>query len=350
MAGGPLGCAENYDVVVHDRFGRRPYGSFEDVVSLTWSRVLDDTSEAEVVITTGEPECCELLSMVYPWCNDLSIFRDGELVWQGPIMSLDPVNRDQAIIKARDITAWLDVRVIHNLIDFTATGMGAADLVTIARALVVDALQPDDPNVIPLLTTTPLAGITGERRYEPNSEYAGAELRELARTGIDFTAIGHRLILAGELPFGRTFALSDEDFTGDLNVIVDGLAYVTRAIVQGEGVLATSGGVGDCGLVERLIKEEAIKDQASAQAEADSTVSAGDPVPVYLEVPDGSGLDPNAPVSISELVPGVVVPVTSAQTCRTVAADLRLRKLEVTFDEAGERVAVTLVPQGATIE
>lgn len=342
---GALGCPENYTVAFHDNRGEVPQGAAVEPASVAWNRVLDDTSDAQVVVEVSDTECCETMSNVRTWCNDMSIYRDATLVWQGPLSQIS-YEGDTVTLQAKDITAWLARRAIHNALDFTATGLGATDLALIAEAIVRDAFAPHDPNVLQYLTVI-ASGIIGERKYSANAGYSGDELRELARTGVDFTAIGHRLILAGEMPLGRLATLDDEHFAGALRVIEDGTAAVSRAIVIGEGVSAMAGGVGPCGLIERLVKEDAIRDVPSAQAEADALVAGGTPTPLFLEVPDGSRLTPDAPVDIMELVPGVVMPVASTQTCRSVSALLRLTKLAVTFTSTdGEAVAVTLAPPG----
>lgn len=343
---GFLGCPDTYSVQFHDNEGRVPFGSAVEPTSVEWNRILDDTSDAKVVVNVKDAECCDTLGQVRTWCNDMSLYRDADLVWQGPVSGISYTG-DQVTVSAKDVTAWLARRVIRNLLDFTiATGSGATDLALIAQAILQDALGPDDPNVLQYLAVT-LSGVVGERKYPANSSYAGDELRELARTGIDFTAIGRRIIIAGEVPFGRLATLTDEDFAGPLTVIEDGTAAVSKAYVVGQGVTATSGGIGPCGLIERLEKEDEIRDLNSAQAEADALVMAGSPTPLYLEVPDGSRLTPEAPVQISELVPGVTIPVASTQTCREVSALLRLTKLAVTFNSTdGESVGVTLAPPG----
>lgn len=345
---GPLGCAESYQVAVMDRDGDQQIGELVDVSSLEWSRVIDDTSTAKVVVPFQGPDCCALLGKINDWCNSLAIWRNAEtLVWQGPITYLD-YGRDDTIIDAQDITAWLFKRRIRELIDFTATGLGAKDLTTIAETLVRHGFAPDDPHVLDFLLTV-ASGITGERQYKANSGYVGDALVELGRTGIDFVAIGRRLILAGEIPIARLAGLTDDDFLGEIRVIKDGRAAVTDATVVGKGVVGRAavdppGGV--CGLLEVLVNEEEILDQESADAEAESLVAGGYPTPLILNVPDGSQLDPRAPVGINDLIPGVLIPVTSSQTCRTVAANLRLQRLNVTYGDAGESVRVTLVPPG----
>ncbi|MFF3665477.1 hypothetical protein [Microtetraspora malaysiensis] len=339
---GPLGCAGEYTVEIRDRAGAVAYGTVEPS-AVEWSRLLDDTSDATVHVPYSGPECCDLLNRTRTWCNSVSIFRDDELVWMGPITGLT-YKHDETIITARDVTQWLVRRVIKTTLDFT--GSKAADLAKIGEALVRHGYEQDDPGVLPYLHVVS-SGIVGERKYDPDSGYVFDQLKELARTGVDWTAIGQRIIIAGEMPIARLPGLTDEHFVGELTVVEDGLAAATAATVLGKGVTAYAGGAGACGLLEVLVSEQEIMDVASARAEAEAIVAAGSPSPIYLDVPDDAQLDPDTPAAINDLVPGVLVPVASEETCRKVAAELRLQRVRVSFTEdAGEQVRVTLAPTG----
>jgi hypothetical protein len=57
-------------------------------------------------------------------------------------------------------------------------------------------------------------------------------------------------------------------------------------------------------------------------------------------------MDPDAPVCMEELIPGVRVPMSVDCTCRVATQNLRLVKLDVTVDETGEKVAPLLSPVG----
>lgn len=333
-----------------DRRGDRQLGELLDVSALEWTRVVDDTSTARVSVPVAGPDCCRLLSSVNDWCNQLALWRYAggrpQLVWQGPVTYLD-YGRDDVVIDAQDVTAWLFKRRIRELIDYTAaTGAGPADLVDIAVALVAHGLDPDDPGIADFLLAVP-SGVVGERQYVANSAYVGDALAELARTGIDYTTIGRRLIIAGEIPIATLPTLGDDHFAGEIRVIKDGRAAASDATVVGKGVIGRASTPGACGLLEVLVNEEEILDQPSADAEAASLVAGGTPTPLIVNVPDGSQLDPRAPVGINDLIAGVQVPVTSTQTCRRVASGLRLQRLAVSFGDQGESVRVTLVPVGA---
>lgn len=351
-----LGCADSYTVAFTDNRGQQQQGPALEPSAVDWSRLLDDTSEATVTVPISGAECCGTVGSARSWCHDLAIWRNGrmgsgELVWQGPVVHLTHAARESTIV-ARDVSAWLNRLPVNSLLDFTATGSGAADLSDIAAAVIRDGFGFFDPGVLQYLLISP-SGVTGERRYEPLTSYAGEHLAELGRTGIDWTVLGHRIIVGGEVPRARARLpqLGDDHFLGELTVVEDGLAAATRAIVIGEGVAADVGGIGECGPLTRIVKEEAIKDQASADYEAASIVAAGSPTPLIVSVPDGAQLAPEAPVRIADLVPGAVAPVTSQRTCYTVNTDLRLIRLSVSWRPGqGEAVKVTMAPVGVELQ
>lgn len=356
MAINVLGCPERYVVAFHDNQGEVPAGAVLSVSSVEWGRVLDDTSSAKAVIPISSSDCCDVVRSARTWCNDLSVYRDDGLVWQGPVVELDN-GRDDVQVTAQDVTAWwFRTEVGADIDTTTATGTGPLDLALIAEKLLREGFTEFDPNMLAYLLVT-ACGITGERTYDKGRTYIGDEIKELARSGIDFTALGRRVILAPEIALARLAQLNDGHFLGELRVVEDGLSAISKAIVLGEGVTATAGGVGVCGKLTRIVTEESIKDMISAQAEADSLVAAGSPTPLVLQVPDGVQLSPDAPVRIEELVPGVVIPVASTTTCREVNTDLRLVNLSVSYSAptgtgattGGEVVKVTLAPLGVEL-
>jgi hypothetical protein len=97
-----------------------------NVTKLTWTRVLDDVSEAEVEIgLTGDSAqtCCQCLAIVEPFCHELHIWRDGDEVWVGPIEAIR-YERDRVTIKARDSLAWMDVRIPDEDVDYESLYAG----------------------------------------------------------------------------------------------------------------------------------------------------------------------------------------------------------------------------------
>lgn len=349
-----LGCPTEYQVIITDRTGRIPVGEVEDIVTLTWSRELNNVSQANIVVPGIE--CCGILDdgVLGTWGRHLFIARDGVVVWgPGPIMSIDYTSGE---IVARDVAEVVQHRVIHtNLCFDPSCGGVATDATAIAEAIIRDALAGDDPNILAFLQV--IAGGTAiERSFLANSRYALDAVQGLTSAFINFTVIGRRILIGAHgVPFGTTATLSDDAFSGLNGVVEDGFALVTRAVVLGAGDPPLAGSAGGTdpfyGRVELLTApDDSIVSVAAANAAAQSIVDASNPAPVYLTVPEGSILSPDAPVDINELVPGVNVPLLVAESCRQLAATLPLRRVQVTWSATnGEQVRITTAPDGVEL-
>lgn len=345
-----LGCNPSYELLITSRCGRNTIAALTDFNRLTWGRRLDDISQASVTLPG---DCCGKLADVRSWANELHIIRDGDEVWSGPI-TVQPNCRSGVTIIAYDFLAWLGKRVVRIARCYDPQCGGAAtDPVLIADQLIRDGLLPDDPCLLDFLTTIP-GGTAQDRNYEANSAYVIDSLRDLARGGLDFTAIGRRIVVMPEgHGLGRTALLSCDAFGGDVCSTEDGLAAATRAVVTGkaaDGTTVVSGSAGGVdpffGLLEVLHNDDTIRTEFAADAQAAGLVRSGNPPPLLVQPPQGSALSPEAPVCINELVPGVEVPVVMDCTCREVSQMMRLTQLDVTVTADGESVAPLLVPAG----
>src|SRR5690606_28272131 len=119
---GRLGCAETYSAAVHLRGGRVLWTPLdtEGITALSWGRKLGDYSEASVTVAKKDlpRECLQRLADtvnetgritpgVHVWSHELSIYRDGRLVWQGPIIQPQE-SRTEITLDARDALFWND--------------------------------------------------------------------------------------------------------------------------------------------------------------------------------------------------------------------------------------------------
>jgi len=351
---GFLGTAE-HRVTFTYRGATLPLGALDtkQITSLDYTRVLDDTSTCavEVQIPGGSSECCRVLGDLRSWGHEVHVWRDGVDVWCGPVVNVT-LRRDTATILAADVTAWLDKRLVHSTLDYTATGLGAADLATIAAAVITDAFAPDDPNVLPYLTVA-LAGVVGERLIEAGKSRSGDELRELARTGVDYTAVGRRIVLTGEVVTTTPLAtLLQDSFLASLEVVERGDLAATSWRVVGDGVTGTAAVVEPFyGLLEDIVDEQSVRDTASATAAAQTRLDASNPVPLFLVVPEDARLSPNAPVTFDQLVPGAVTRVLVSDYCRQVDQFMRLQRVRVaSTPDSLDAVQITLAPLGTTTE
>lgn len=344
-----LGCAVQYDAVVQSKEGIL-LGSFP-ISSVKWGRKLDDISEAVIEVPLSGADCtpCDLVRQLGVWHHELFIFRDGEYVWSGPIVQLN-VTRTVATITARDLFALLDKRLIHDTLCFAqACGKAAIDLTDIGAAIIEDAFDLDGHNfTIEKFNQT---GLLGERQNLPG-EHALDAFTEWLNLGLDATVLGRKIIL-GAVPFGQTATLTSADFLNDLEFEVDGLSTATFVLVKGKGLFGKAVALGAdsfgvhpyYGLLEFEGNDRSELDtQALVDQGATAVLASHFPAPVTLVTPSGARLNPNAPVSIAELVPGVLIPVIATDLCLEVSGSYVLTELSVDWnvDTAEENVSITL--------
>lgn len=355
MAKCVLGCGE-YRVVIVNRCGTSVLCDVtQNVTGLAWGRVLDDTSQVQFTVgLTGDEStaCCNCLGDTRSWIHSVVLYRDGKQVWgPGPITNI-LYTRSQVVVTARDISAWLDARVIHNNYDFRDTAV-----TTVARTLIEDALSPDDPcDLLTALSVTRSADPTLiNKKADTNSGYAGDVLRDLARNYLDFTVIGTRLLVAEELQFGPFATLRDEHFLVDLEVEERGAETATKWWVagddiSGDGVLGSCGGHDPFyGLIERIVSEDSVKTQANADQASCNHLRGSNPTPIYVNIPEGASLSPEAPVCFEQLIPGALYDVILEGYCRRLRVRALLTALTVTLDP-DEKVGVTLAPKAISEE
>ncbi|MFI6326651.1 hypothetical protein ACIBG8_54645 [Nonomuraea sp. NPDC050556] len=238
---GVLGCAEAYQIVAHWRGGERQFGAISGVTALTWGRRLDKTSTCTLEITKGEadPACVNgVLDKLAEWVHEVTVYRDGKVVWQGPVTSIDE-RRTTVTVLARDVVGWLDRRI-----NWVELKKQTADGTVIAESYIRQAFarwtEPGtstsystDPNVLEFLKVYNGAPKAKVERFLPRSAYYGTLLRNLTKQGMDFTCVGRRIIIMPEAT-SKTRAqarLTDADFSQEISVLSDGMAIATRATI-----------------------------------------------------------------------------------------------------------------------
>ncbi|MEW2568298.1 hypothetical protein [Streptomyces sp. NPDC047070] len=319
------------------------------LTEVEWTRVLDDISTGRVVINPNG-DCCERLGQVRSWRHRLFITRDGKPVWDGPITNVD-WRLGEIEIFAVDLLGWLDRRVPHNTKAFAN-----ADMAEIAEWLIDDGFFPDDPGHSVQIVAN--ARVRGSRNYTKNIGQTGDHLRDLADSGLDYTAIGSTIVLLPEDHRAVVGRLTDADMPEGLVVAEDGAALATRWVVAGDdsgAILGEAGGIDPYyGLLEKYVEQSNIPDVASATSAAAARLRTTGVAPVFIDTREVT-ISPQAAVDIDKLVPGWCLDITSGETCRTVTQRLKIVGVQVSEtggsgDTPGaESVQVQVAASGAEV-
>lgn len=355
-----LGCGI-YRVQVHLRGVTDRAVAELEWTSLEWGRMLDDTSSAQVVVDGASGECCAAVAGIGTWSHELHVYRlaasddgvavgsDYRRVWSGPIIGRRATSAG-VILQARDLSAWLDRRLIHG--DHYFVG---EDPATVFETYWNDAMGPDPVGRF-TLDITPTGTVPDVEREVTEAQHriAGEELRELGRTGIDWTVID-RVMLAGgeEVPTDPVASLLDSHFAEPPEVTDDGLQRANRWIVTGAGggeagdevVGVASVAYSGVGLLEQVASEPAILDNASAQQAAQTRVERTADTQAFV---DGGRLSPDAPWSIEAMVPGARVRLSLTASCIPVRRVQRLTSMTCRVGTDGEAIEVSLQPLGSS--
>jgi len=239
-----LGCPAQYYAVFHWKCGDQVFMPVDNLTSLTFSRTLNDTAKATITITKDslDDTCCENLENLEPWLHELSIYRDTELVWQGPVMTVTET-RATVTVEAWDISAW-----IARIVNFSTKAFkrGEADVSSIARYYIdwnlltssyactqtVDGKKVDHACLTPYIVRY---DVGAKPAYKPQDQTKNVVdlLNELVKSGLCWTTLGRRLVLKGkpgadDLPVAE---LTTDDLMGDFSIVRDGQSFATRAVV-----------------------------------------------------------------------------------------------------------------------
>ena len=382
-----LGCPDEYSVFVVAR-DLQTYAARLDWSTITWSRVLDDVSEATVVVpdSLGGLRCnLELGASIVPWKFGIRIERNGTEMWSGPITTMErPVRNgggdDHVVIGAHDAFVWTGRRIVTQDLNFTD-----ADAGVVFRDVLADGMSLDNPMGLaaPQFDT----GYTMTREViQLNFEKVESVLLELAESAVDFFMLGRELVVYdgvnfgwfahrnGERtriaptvdPFGRYLygLFTDEAFIARPGWMLDGMAQANDVIIPG----ADSGEAGfrrtwrasdvdlDVGLltdvdVSALYQADStgiILDDEVFQQRANSRLAQSSrPVSIV----SGSSLSQTAPVRAENLYPGSLWAVDLGDIGISQLVDVqRLKRVDVTVVAAAdgivEDVVPTLIPLG----
>lgn len=372
IEGATLGCGA-HRIEVYRRGGETRVGTISNISSVEWNRVRDDISDSKIVVSGWDIDCGNLLASLKTWAYEIVIFRDNgfrtERVWEGPITLLT-YEVDKVTIHAKDVMAYAYRRIIKQAMSDSGNSPTAgATVVNRAMRILLNTLAPDDPNVLAYLQV--LAQPDDATQYRSTPAYSRTAFEEIddmaANAGLDYTAIGRAILLWGtKHRIGTLPEFRDKDLGSPPIVSEYGMSMSNvYAVSDGNGIYGEANRLDEdgkdetYGLVEVLSSTwasdsasesgtytqagiETIK--ASFAAAAERSIGDRYPPPVVVRVPDNTRLHPDVVISIQQLVPGVVVPLRSTGTLRTVVATQKLDAVKVIERGGEETITITLSP------
>jgi hypothetical protein len=387
-------CISLHRVMIHDRGGVRRIEQLVDIASVEYARELDQITGATIIVSgrscVGQ---ASILDKIAPRRHEVVIFRGSERVWEGPVLEVRWFS-NRAEIVAHDVIEYADYTpltidwpnedgggqrymterirdiFLHELTtsyEMQVTVSGVSDLVEVPRW---EELDPPI-NVLPHLDIRASVGPQGILTRSNTLAFEmqlGDHLRNLAEGGLDFTAVGRRILIwDSAMSIGRTRQLTDADFYGELAVISAGSEHASighvsaqRDEAESDGPLAPS--VGNAGgpddfygvwtRLASLASEEGndTPTQLELNSQARRQLVGRNPVPVEILIPEGGGIRLSHDLRLEHLVPGVIMPVRAVLNLRPVSQDQRLQKVTVKEVPGIETVQVTLSAVGVVQE
>jgi len=380
---GELGCAREYKVElvfvqVQNANGQAlaapvQWGGEElrGVARVQWGRVANDVSEA-VVTVSGAPDgamCCSQIEKILPHAYELRIWRDGELVWEGPIsQDVETSLGGDYVITARDVIDWLEGENGRpNLFNLNYPG---SDPVTIARDILVRnltdtwAVPNDYPMVLDYLYTS-LAGETIAWAPGLVVERIMDLWEELTDYGLNFTTLGRSIYLTGRADTTTPVMaqLTQEDTNSPIVVTQDGeelgnvgIAVRPNADSDLPPTLFIQGSPNSIYRpAYRVVDVDKAVGTTTARRAAQRAI-AGRTVPPLIVTMDGNAqLYPTAPIQINEIICGwtridfVAAGRGTEGLCKPVQQAMTCASMNVEWVPGLEKVQVALVPLGAPV-
>lgn len=367
---GRLGCGY-HEAFITDKCDGVRLCDLVNADSIYYDRRLDDISEAEVSIPIQDAidsPCCRCLADIEPWCHELVIHRDGEIVWKGVVQEVRYA-ADRVTIKAKDKLAWLTVRVPEAPIINTDQNVS---LTTTASKIIQLGIDDDDSMCFNNCIIDLGDGLEGDfrvARIRAFTAFDGTvfdQLQSLAESGIDYTVVRGCLILGSDdIQVAPIAVLTDEHLLGSIEIVKDAAEIGNRFYshfdeddtVEGcNGILVDGQQVIPCpvvadatnrycyGLIERVVSDAVIgiPNPVVAKSIAQQYATASSNPPRRIDFPAGTQLSPNTPWALNDMIPGQKVRVALTGYCLPVNTDFVLQKVVVNDKPEGESVSVEL--------
>ncbi|QPX62142.1 minor tail protein [Mycobacterium phage Indlovu] len=319
-------------VSIHTADGVTMYQfSPEQYTDLTWTRRQRDASQCDITI----PPTVDLdrLPTIIPWSHWVSVW-DGvtdRLLWTGPVMK--PVkNRRGLSVNAKDHAAY------HQKTRVSITKRwDAADPSKPAGELWQSLIAAQGLKARPIVRVDP----EGERfdyQVIADEQMMDQALGDLVQLGLRWSIVAGVPII-GPVGLDSVTSLSEDDFLGDgVNLVIDGAAIFNDVLVRGQGNEARARTSYYGQNLQTIVNLDHLSDVSNVAKAARQYVRQTGAARTRLDVPSGTELHPDAPVTIDDLMCSARF-VIEAQGLREL---MELTDVSVTRRSGGAGVSVTM--------
>lgn len=351
---------------IYDKGGLKRLMTLDPVTKLTWGRVQDDISSANVRLTAPNKECLAGLERLRPLRHELVLTQGGRRVWEGPI-TLYKERSNSIEIGARDVLFYTNRAAIEKVYRSSNNFGGTEPVPSRLERIILGEMARFETTAAPVNVVTHVHAIVDDetartsRSNLPYERYVWEELDEMAwRNGVDYTVAAREIYIHDtDHALGTLRPFSEADFGSPVELAIYGVELATRAIVTDRmGRHAEAGVIEDdyYGRVELLhgtyydAPGEEADDQSHVpieemQAQARRDFAPRYPLPMVLRVPENNTLNLDTYRELGhELIPGVRIPLSITTPVRSTSLLMKLRSMKVTEDETGVYVEVTIVP------
>lgn len=329
-----------------------------------WERRRDDISTATAYVSTPSKECAEQLALLEAGRMELVIFRGTERVWEGPITRVAYKGETVEIV-AHDVMHYVNRTAMsgeyNNKYPNTTYVLDRVKRIMDTELARKEALDPPI-NVLAHAKYLYAVPRTDSRTAAHTQKMQSTIFAHIdayaARGGLDYTVVG-RSILFWDVhqPIGQTPMVTADDFMADPIITQYGMELATKVyITDGKGHYGQHGG-NDAYYGEWEMVQDAYDENTSGpDDDPDPTVSEMNSQasriwsqtrvpPLVVRIPDNTTLNPNGVLSITDLVPGVWVPLSAKLPGRTVSQMQKLDNMSVEESaEVDETIQVTFSP------
>lgn len=345
-----LGVAEKYEVHVLERGGGALLRKL-NFTQLTWNRGLNEPSNATVNVNgacaadlefygfkgdggqVARPSC---------WQHELGIFRNGELVWVGPLTMIRE-EEDTLTFGCRDLSQWLRKRLITE-----SRLWNDADYGQMARTVINDAVAADPSmNMEVSITKSGISG--GHEILASEGLIASRFIEEIQDIGFDWTVFKREFIGGGRVGVEFVPTLLDEHFNFFPSYTQDGIAQLNFIHGNGANTLTATRQTNAAnhdryGLLQGSFDNSELESAGAVQKEARSILQI---LKEPVEVLGGAMvLDPTAPIGIDELIPGTICSLSLTDRLYPIEQPMRIRRVTGAAGPASDRIALQLEPVG----